>query len=696
MLKDQGNTDLGTNKTHSTKESPMAKFAPQWAHVCTLLLGASLASNASAWTTPAVPTPALTTCNRTLTSPAFVSASNAGGDTDRARIQAALNTAATYKSPVVLNAGTFTLAGTLNIATGVTLCSKGGTVLKWSGTSAPQTFAVQATGASNIRIANLTFDGAGASIQSGSSAVIEGNTFKNIKPPVLSATQDVYGWFAVKLVDPVSIAIRQNVFDTIAAGGIAAWGVTGTASAPSTINGNWFGHLNQPISMVNAQYTTVDSNQGYEIERMAVEMIGDALTGTPALDHPGITVTNNRFGNWRRIDTTSLCAGNDVCLRRYEIIALSVVSSTGANVSNNVLDCGTGCVNADKGWGIEFSSYGTASVTHNTVRGFSLGIGAHNGQTLSLNENALFEVNVGIVTSAAGSIDSLTINANQIEAAASHLDNNSGQWGSGIAPQWDHAGAVTLSNNTVTYKTSASRAPVGGEYVGIQVAAVRAQGTPGTISGNRLLIEGTPVAGFNVYGIRLSGTNGSLSGTSVTSNWVAATGGSAAQQGTGLDGGWQDNGTQGVLLTSNVFQNLSHLNRFYDYHTTNGVYMASNNVAINMDGTSAALPSGPGPILVQVKSVTLPTMSLSASIGTQATTTPTLGSTAATFSFTSSIGTSPTAFAPFAWHYGDGRVAAAVTKIAGAYTPGASRVVRALAKDSNGALVTASMAITQQ
>jgi hypothetical protein len=667
----------------------MAKFANQWAQLSTLLLGAGLASSASAWTTPTVPTPATTSCVRATNSPATVLPSAATDDTNRARIQTALDSAAVNKVPVVLASGTFTLKGALKIATGVTLCSTGGTTLKWAGTSAPQTFAVQASGASGFRIANITFDGAGVWVSAGSGALIEANTFKNIKPAVLTDTQDVYGWIAIKLENTVSLTIRQNVFDNIAAGGIAAWGLSGTAAAPSKISGNWFGHMNQAIGTVNAQYTTVDSNQGYALERMGIEMIGDALTGTPALDHPGITVTNNRLGNWRRVDAVTLCAGNTTCLSRYDLIGISVVSSTGAIVSNNVIDCGTGCVNADKGWGIEFSGYGASQVTRNSIRGFISGIVAHHGQTLALNENALFDVNYGIGTTAQGSIDNLTINNNQIEASASHTDEY-GHWGSGITPQWDHAGKVTVSNNTVTFKADATRAPVGGEYVGIAVTPPRAGGTPGTVSGNRVLIEGIPVAGFDVFGIRLSGENGSLSGTSVNGNWVVAVGGAASRQGTGLDGGWQGGSTQGVTLSGNVFQNLAHLNRFYAYHPTNGDYTASGNVAINMDATAALRQDGTAPVLATAKTVTLPTMSLSSTPAT-----PVLGSTAATVSFTASLGTATT-FAPFAWHYGDGRVTGAFKSISGSYAPGASRVTRALAKDSNGALVTVSKTITQQ
>jgi hypothetical protein len=659
-------------------------------HLVPLVLGASLASSAFAWTTPATPSPTLTSCDRATNSPAVVQPSSTSGDTDRARIQSALDSAASTKTPVVLASGTFKLSAPLNIASGVTLCSKGGTVLQWNGASAPQTFAIQSNSASNFRIANLTFNGAGASIYAGSGAVIEANTFKNIKPATLSDTQDVYGWFAIKLVSTTSITIRKNVFDAIAANGIAAWSVTGTSSTPSAISGNWFGHMNQPISMVNAQYTTIDRNQGYEIERMAVELIGDQLTGTPALDHPGISVTNNRFGNWRRFDTKA-CAGNNACLSRYALIALSVVSSTGATVSNNVLDCGSGCVNADNGWGIEFSSYGTATVTRNTVRGFGYGIGAHHGQTLTIKENALFEVSTGIFTTGAGSIDNLTVRDNQIEAGPSHFDANSAQWSTGISPTWDHAGAVTLANNTVTYKTDANRAPVGGEFVGIKVAQIRSGGTPGTISGNRVLIEGTPVAGFDVYGIRLAGSEGSLSGTSVTSNWIVATGGASTMQGTGLDGGWQNNGTQGVTLSGNVFQNLAHLNRYYANHTTNGVYTASNNLAINMDGSAAPVPNGPAPVLAQSKTVTLQAIKVGASP-----TTTTISNTAINFMFAASISPTPVTFATFAWHYGDGRVASNVSGISGTYVPGATRLVRALAKDSNGALITATREITQQ
>lgn len=650
------------------------------------ILGMSVITTSSAATTPAVPTTQLAPC--TSSNLALVP-SLAGAEANRSMIQAALDAAAAQNGTVKLS-GTFTLSGPLKIASGVTLCSSNSATLKWAGGSAPN-FAVQgASSATNIRIANLTFDGAGVWLSGATSARIEANVFKNIKPIGLTDTQDVYGWFGIKLEDTNSIQINNNVFTNIAGSAIQGWRVSGTPTATSKIVGNWFGYMNQSVSMTNAQYITVNGNQGYEIERMAIEFVGDQMTGTPALDHPGITVINNRFGNWRRFDIAN-CLGNEVCKNRYQVFGISVVSSTGAAIENNVLDCGTGCQNADRGWGIEFSSYESARVRFNTVRGFSQGIGVHWGQSMSVMYNALFDVRTGIFSTSAGSVDLLTVSNNQIEAAPSRA-NEYGQWGVGIAPQWDHAGAVIISNNTVAYRTTPTTALPGGEFVGINVARARNGGAAASIFNNGILIEGTPVAGFDVYGIRLSGSNGSLSGTTIEGNWVVFSGDPMNPQGTALDGGWQHNGTQGVILQNNVFQNLQKLNRHYNYHDTNGIYSASNNLAINMTSTSATLPNGTSPVIAQPKSVALPNIQVSANPEP-----PLLNaSTNTAITFTSAIGTSTApAFNVYRWHHGNGVTSTAGSTVSPTYSPGASRVVRLLATNADRALITASRVATQ-
>lgn len=306
-----------------------------------------------------------------------------------------------------------------------------------------------------------------------------------------------------------------------------------------------------------------------------------------------------------------------------------------------------------------------------------------------IEQNAVFSARVGISSTQKGYIDKLTIRANQIETAVSR-PNVHGDWGVGIAPQWGHVGEVLITDNTVAYKTSPTSDLSGGEYVGIFVATTKAGGKPGEISNNRVLVEGAPAAGFEVFGIRLAGAGGSLRGTVLNNNWIAAVGGSTAKQGTALDGGWQDNGTLGVTLSNNVFQNLAHVNRYYANHRTNGAYMATANWAINMDAAAAPIPDAAAPVLAQAKLVTLPTISVTASP-----TTPVLGTAPATFRFVSSIGTSPTEFKTARWHYGDGRIAGEINSITGTYAPGAARVVRALARDVNGALITATRTIGQ-
>lgn len=118
--------------------------------------------------------------------------------------------------------------------------------------------------------------------------------------------------------------------------------------------------------------------------------------------------------------------------------------------------------------------------------------------------------------------------------------------------------------------------------------------------------------------------------------------------------------------------------------------MATANWAINMDAAAAPIPDAAAPVLAQAKLVTLPTISVTASP-----TTPVLGTAPATFRFVSSIGTSPTEFKTARWHYGDGRIAGEINSITGTYAPGAARVVRALARDVNGALITATRTIGQ-
>lgn len=667
----------------------MAIAHPRVTKALLSVIGMSITAAASATTTPASP-PTLT--RAACWGNYSVNPSNTTGDTDRANIQAALDKAAAIPGVVQLSAGTFYLASPLKMPSGVKLCTAGTAVLKWVGSS-NASFAIEnKPSAANIRISNLTFDGAGVSLNGAPSATIESNQFKNIQPIGMNSTQSVYGWFAVKLQDTTSILIQNNTFWKIAGSAIQGWRVTGTSAKPGRFENNWFGYVNQPIAMLDAQYATVKGNQGFEIERMGIEFSREEVPGKPLVDFAGIVVNNNQMANWRAFDTAT--CPDDVCKERYNAMGLSLVHLTGASATANVLDCGTGCLNATRGQGLEFDSVGTAKASSNVIRGFRDGISLHRGQDLTVTQNALFDVRNGVASTTQGSIDKLTISLNQIEAAPSRQIANAA-WGVGIAPQWDHAGQVIIDNNAIAYATSSATSPAGGEYVGITVAQVRAGGTPGVISNNRIVIEGSPVSDFNVYGLRISGSAvsagspGSLQGTQITNNWVVA----ISKQGTGLDGGWQNNGTLGVTLQNNVFQNLAALNRPYAYHDTNGIYSnVSGNLAINMSAVAAPLPNDTSPYIATGKQVTLPTISVRASVEP-----PAINATGTTsLTFTSTVGATTPAFNQSIWYRGDGSVPTNVTSTAVTYVPGATRVVRDLVTNTDKALITNARVVTQK
>lgn len=641
----------------------------------------SAISVASATTTPSPPLPDQVVCWGHY----LVKTDTSSVDANRANIQSALDKAANITGVVELGAGTFTLSAPLRMPSGVKLCTSSGATLKWAGSSSANFAIENKPSATNIRITNLTFDGAGVWLKGASSATIQSNQFKNIQPIGLTATQSVYEWMGIKLEDTPNIRIVNNTFSKVAGSAIQGWRVSGTTTNPSTIEGNWFGHVNQAVSLKNAQHVTVKANHGYEIERMGIEFVREDVAGAPALDYPGISVINNQFANWRPFDITT--CPDDACKERYNLIGLSLVSLAGANISGNILDCGAGCLNAGRGLGIEFSSIGTSTAKGNLVRGFKDGISLHRGQDLTVSENALLDVRAGITSTTQGTIDKLTVQSNQIEAAPSRQLANS-PWGIGISPQWDHASEVIIDNNVIAYRTDSNTSPAGGEFVGIGVAQVRATGTPGIIKNNRVVIEGVPVNGFEVYGIRLSGSNGNLQGTQIENNWVIAT----SQQGTALDGGWQFNGTLGVTLKENVFQNLGKLNREYANHDTNGVYTVSGNLAINMTSTAAPLPNGTSPFIATATSATLPTIQVLSSVEP-----PSINATGTTtIKFTGIIGSASPAFNVSTWHRGDGSVAANASTTTVTYSPGATRAVRVLATNANKALITASRVITQK
>ncbi len=654
--------------------------------------GMSFCAVASATTTPTAP-PALP--QAVCWGHYSIKPSNTTTDTDRANIQALLDKAASFTGVVELSSGTFNLSAPLRMPSGVKLCTKNGAVLKWTGSSSASFAIENKPSAANIRISNLTFDGAGVSLNAAPSATIESNVFKNIQPIGLNDTQSVYGWFGIKLQDTANVVITNNTFWHVAGSAIQGWRVSGTSTTPSRMEGNWFGYVNQPIAMLDAKYVTVKGNKGFEIERMGVEFSREDVPGSAVVDFPGITVTQNQFANWRPFDAAN-CPPNDnnVCKERHNIIGLSLVHLTGATATSNILDCGSGCLGTSRGLGIEMDSAGVTQATGNVISDFKDGFSLHRGQDLTVSQNALFGVRNGISSTMQGSIDKLTIAFNQIEAAPSRQIANL-PWGIGIAPQWDHAGEVIIDGNLIAYTTNASSSPAGGEFVGITVGQVRAGGKPGTIQNNHVVIEGSPVTGFDVYGIRLSGLNGSLQGTQVLNNWVVASAppSSPAQvQGTALDGGWQDNGTQGVALKNNVFQALSKLNRYYANHNTNGVYTASGNLAINMTSTAEPLPNQTSPHIATGKIVTLPAIAITASVEP-----PAINATGTTtLKFTSTVGSASTGFNQSTWYRGDGTLATNVTSTSVIYSPGATRTVRDVVTNTDKALITSSRVVTQK
>jgi hypothetical protein len=663
-----------------------------------VVLGATFSAMASAAVAPTEPTYPLVTCPDSVANPdgAIAPSVDHVGDTDRLLVQNAIDAFHGSAGTVSLKAGLFMIRSALKITPGITLCAPHGTTLQWVNPVGvpnipgriiePNTD--QDGAVSGINIYNITFDHGGIGLYKGQTINIKSNVFKNINSSLADAKQGTYGWFGIHLVEVSGVTVSNNIFKDIFDGGIAAWDLK-----TSNISNNWFNRVHQPVSTVNAESTTFDSNVGYAIDRMAIEMTGRQMVGTPSLDHPNIVVTNNRFSNWVRYDR-SACVENCAALSNaHEIIAISVVSSTGAKIKGNVLDCGTGCVGSDVGWGIEFSSFGVAEVSGNTIRGFRQGIVSHRGETMKIWNNSLVDVVTGIATTASDKAyftKSLSIDGNQIESATSS-PNMYNQWGQGIAVQWDRATAPVVSNNLITYKVDATKDVSGGTFTAIGVSPVDAGKPAGKIIGNKIIFDGPTVPGLQLVGFFLGGASGSLSGFSLDGNWVAALG---SQNGVGVH--INSSGVYfGVNFLNNRFQNLSKL--------TDGdsslVYSAASkgkNWAINMTptpGTPSTTANGDTSLTTsaQTKSIVLPSVALSSASNPVV-----VYGTPVNYTFSAAIGASPSSvFTPFMWYLGNGATAGSVKSVTAAYKPGATRIARALVKDPSGALVVKSIKITQ-
>lgn len=335
----------------------------------------------------------------------------------------------------------------------------------------------------NLKIMNSTGQYAIYSPGTLDQSVISGNLFYNCT-----------GGIAV--FSPDRLAITDNHFDTI------------TRDNAITVMYN-------PVSVEYGQGLVVSHNDGLNLTRMGIEVIGDGQS------KPGsIVVSQNVFTGWMVPPGTSY-------------FAISVFTGSGAQILENVVQ-GFGEI------GMEVGSPGSL-VADNFVRDFDLGMTVEAANITIQNNHFVHNARTGIyVTNSRYSKASTLVTGNYIEDAQLLGIDTAG-------PLWQGS---QISGNTIL-RTPAWSNDNSTVFTGIGITPPNAGVS---ITGNSIILQAaTPVPGPGFIGIRVNGDAGSNAGSRYDGNTIRAAGG---VQGTGVYANSPGSLDQ-VTVTNNSFVSLT-------------------------------------------------------------------------------------------------------------------------------------------
>lgn len=464
------------------------------------------------------------------------------GVDDTAVLQQAINMAPAGTT-FVFPAGVYQISAMLLPRSDLTLCASSTATLRWTGGSGHLIDAAYRGRADRFNLYNLVFDGASV-ILAGSGNRVVNNTFRNVNRPGTALESDHTRMHALHIVGFEDGVIEHNVFDNIDTNtALIGHGVSG-----SVIRNNSMGRVYQAMHFFEITGTEVAQNRLSGMRRMGIEVQGSNLRG--------LVIRDNVLSDWRfEAD-------------QRELIGMSVVSGDSVVIQGNVLRCGAGCDNSERGWGMELGGAGTLAVQRNVVQGFAIGLGVAILDSVTLDGNAVYDSHAAIYKFNNGPVSgSMRVTGNHIENARD----------CGICGEWSLIRAPVLSGNTVAREAGRWAGDAGRRYVGIIASPVTSGAAAMQIQGNRLLLEGSAAAGLHGWGVCLCGVNGNLSGLTLSGNWFGGSGGD-------WGGGVLINAERaagGVRFASNQFQNMAMA--VAGVHTwLAGGFTASGNTAFNV------------------------------------------------------------------------------------------------------------------
>jgi parallel beta-helix repeat protein len=271
-----------------------------------------------------------------------------------------------------------------------------------------------------------------------------------------------------------------------------------------------------PVTVQYGQSLTISNNNGQNLGRMGVEVIGTGAT------KPGsIVVNQNVFTSWLPSAGTSF-------------FGISIFTGSGAQITSNVVE-GTGEI------GIELGSP-SSLVQNNLVTDFTLGFSVEAAFMTIQNNRLIHNAETGIyVTNSSYSKQSNTISNNYIADSQLIGINTSGA-------NWE---GTQVTGNTIL-RTAAWPNDSTTTFTGIGITPP--QSSVSILSNNIILQTSTSTPGPGFIGIRINGSAGSNTNSVYDSNTIRAAGTNA--QGTGVYGN-SPGSLNGVTVTNNGFYNLA-------------------------------------------------------------------------------------------------------------------------------------------
>lgn len=463
---------------------------------------------------------------------------------DTVALQQAINTASAGTT-LVFPAGVYQISAMLLPRSDLTLCASTTATLRWTGTSGHLVDAAYRGRADRFNLYNLVFDGASV-ILAGSGNRVVNNTFRNVNRPASAPESDHTRMHALHLVGFDDGVIEHNVFDNVDTNtALIGHGVSG-----SVIRNNTMSRVFQAMHFFDITRTEVAQNRLTGMRRMGIEVQGNNLRG--------LVIRDNVLSDWRYE------AG------QRELIGLSVVSGDSVLIQGNVLRCGAGCDNSERGWGMELGGAGTLMVQRNVVQGFAIGLGVAILDSVVLEGNALYDSHSAIFKFNNGPVSGM------MQVTGNHIENARD---CGICGEWSLTRAPVLGGNTIVREAGRWEGDAGRRYIGIIASPVAAGSGGMQVQNNRLLLEGAAAIGLQGWGLCLCGVDGNLSGLSLSDNWF----GGAGDWGGGILINAQG-AAGGVNITSNRFQGTALT--MAGVHTwLAGHFSASGNTALNVPVT---------------------------------------------------------------------------------------------------------------